>query len=84
MYIRVLIHLFEALLQLRDEVESEEASLRSRIDFITNHQTLLAADFDLALDIVCNLNWLYEKGDFEERRLLIETLFKRLCLRQGK
>ena len=70
--------------ELRDEVESEEASLRARIDFITNHQTLLAADFDLALDIACNLSWLYEKGDFEERRLLIETLFKRLCLRQGK
>ena len=73
---------WEEFRELRDEVEREEAALKSRVDFITRHQTLLAADFDLALDIACNLGWLYEKGSFEERRLLLETVFKRIYLRQ--
>ena len=59
-------------------------TLKSRIEFITRHQTLFAADFELALDIVCNLGWLYEEGSFDERRLLVETLFERLCVRQDK
>ena len=70
--------------ELRDEVEKEEAELTSRIDFITRHQTLFAADFELALDIVCNLNWLYEKGNLDERRLLLEALFKRIALKEDK
>jgi len=41
--------------ELRDEVEKEEAELTSRIEFITRHQTLFAADFELALDIACFL-----------------------------
>jgi site-specific DNA recombinase len=69
---------------LRNEIESEEAALKSRVEFITRHQTLFAADFEVALDIVCNLNWLYEEGGFNERRLLVETLFERLNVRQGK
>ncbi len=70
--------------ELRDELEGEEATLKSRIDFITRHQTLFAADFELALDIACNLGWLYEKGKFEERRLLVETLFKGINVQKGK
>ena len=70
--------------ELRDEVESEEASLESRIEFITRHQTLFAADFELALDIACNLGWLFEKGNFEERRLLVETLFKSINVQKSK
>jgi hypothetical protein len=70
--------------ELRAEVESEEAELTSRIDFITRHQVLFSADFELALDIACNLGWLFEKGDFAERRLLVETLFKRINVSQGK
>ena len=70
--------------ELRDEVESEELTLKSRIDFITKHQTLFAADFELAFDIACNLAWLYENGDFAERRLLVETLFKRINISHGQ
>ena len=65
-------------------MEGEEATLKSRIDFITRHQTLFAADFELALDIACNLGWLYKKGNLEERRLLVETLFKTLHVRGDK
>jgi hypothetical protein len=61
--------------ELRDELENDEAKLKERIDFITRHQTLFAADFELALDITCNLDWLYEKGSFEERRLLLRDAF---------
>ena len=70
--------------ELRDEVESEEAELQQRIDFITRHKALLSADFELALDIACNLGWLYDNGSFEEKRLLAETMFKVLRLREGK
>ena len=70
--------------ELRDELEGEEATLKTRIVFITRYQTLFAADFDLALDIACNLGWLFEKGNFEERRLLIETLFKSINVKKGK
>ena len=70
--------------ELRDELEGEEATLKSRIDFITRHQTLFAADFELALDIACNVSWLYEKGNFEERRLLVETLFKGINVPKSK
>ena len=70
--------------ELRDEVEGEEATLKSRIDFITKHQTLFAADFELALDIACNLGWLFLKGNFEERQLLAEALFKSLNVSQGE
>jgi hypothetical protein len=45
---------------------------------------LFAADFESALDIACNVGWLYEKGSFEERRLLIETLFKGINVKKGK
>ena len=65
-------------------MEGEEATLKLRIDFITRHQTLFAADFELALDIACNLGWLYGKGNFEERRLLVETLFKGINVQKGK
>ena len=70
--------------ELRGEVEGEEAKLKSRVDFITKHQALFAADFELALDVACNLGWLYENGSFEEKRLLVETLFERINVRQGK
>ncbi len=70
--------------ELRGELEGEEATLKSRIEFITRHQTLFAADFELALDIACNLGWLYGKGNFEERRLLVSTLFKGINVQKGK
>lgn len=66
--------------ELRDEIKSEEASLRSRIDLLTRHKVLFAADFELALDIARNLRWLRGKGNYEEGRLLVETLFERLLV----
>jgi hypothetical protein len=65
-------------------MEKEEADLTSRIDFITRHRTLFAADFELALDIVCNLDRLYEKGNLDERRLLAEALLKKIFLKRDK
>ena len=59
-------------------MEAEEAALGSRIQMVMHHQTLLATDFKLALDIASNLGWLYGRVNFRERRLLVETLFKRV------
>jgi site-specific DNA recombinase len=69
---------WEDFKELRAEIDSEEASLNARIQMVLQHQALLSADFELALDIACNLGWLYGKGSFDERRLLVETLFKRV------
>ena len=75
---------WEEFTELRDEVEHEEATLKSRIAMLTRHQALLAADFELALDIACNLGWLYDRGNNDERRLLAETIFKRIDVQKGR
>jgi hypothetical protein len=72
---------WEEFKELRAEIEAEEAALSSRIQMVMQHQTLLAADFELALDIASNLGWLYGRGNFDERRLLVETLFKQVNVR---
>jgi len=34
--------------------------------------------------ITCNLGWLHEKGNEDERRLLLDTLFERLYVQGDK
>ena len=42
------------------------------------------ADFEIALQLATELDFLFEKGSFDEKRLLCETLFKRIYLKEGK
>jgi len=51
---------------------------------LVSHQTLVKADFKIALQLVGELDLLFEKGDNGERRLLCETAFKRANVRDGK
>jgi len=51
---------------------------------LVSHQTLVKADFEIALQLVGELDLLFEKGDNGERRLLCETAFKRANVRDGK
>jgi hypothetical protein len=42
------------------------------------HQSLARADFEIALQLASELDFLFENGDSDERRLLCETLFKQV------
>ena len=47
-------------------------------------QTLAKADFEIALQLSSELDFLFENGDNDERRLLCGTVFKRVKVRDGK
>lgn len=64
--------------------EAERARLRTSVDAIRQRQHLVKADLEIAMQLATELDFLFEKGNFDERRLLCETVFKRLCVRQGK
>jgi hypothetical protein len=42
------------------------------------------ADFEVALQLTTELGFLFDRGNFDERRLLCEAVFKRLYVREGK
>ena len=44
----------------------------------------MKADFEIALQLASEFDFLFEKGDNDERRLLCETIFKRVNVRNGK
>jgi len=53
------------------------------VDAIKQRQHLVKADFEIALQLATELDFLFEKGNFDERRLLCETVLKRLYVREG-
>ena len=44
----------------------------------------MRADFEIALQLASELDFLFAKGDNDERRLLCETIFRRVYIRDGK
>ena len=44
----------------------------------------MKGDFEIALQLSSELDFLFENGDNDERRLLCETIFKRVNVRDGK
>ncbi len=68
----------------RNRIESERARLNVTVDAIKQRQHLVKADFEIALDLATKLNFFYEKGGFDERRLLCEVIFKRINVKDGK
>ena len=44
----------------------------------------MQADFEVALELATQLDFLFEKGTFDERRLICETVFKRLYVEEGR
>ncbi|WP_332445713.1 recombinase family protein [Dehalococcoides mccartyi] len=68
----------------RTRIESERARLNVTVDAIKQRQHLVKADFEIALDLATKLNFFYEKGGFDERRLLCEVIFKRINVKDGK
>ena len=75
---------FQDFKEHRARIEAERANLKSLVEIINSRQTLVKADFEIALQLASELDFLFEKGDNDERRLLCETVFKRVNVRDGK
>ena len=75
---------FEDFKEHRSQIEAERARLKNTVDAIRQRQHLVKADFEIALQLATELDFLFEKGTFDERRLLCETVFKRLYVEEGR
>ena len=69
---------FQDFRERRDEIEAEREKLKNLIESIKLLRNLVKADFELALNLAKQLGFLFEKGTFDEKRLLCETVFRRL------
>lgn len=50
----------------------------------SSRKRLVRGDFETALETVSKLDLLYENADNDNRRLLCETVFRQICVRNGK
>ena len=58
--------------------------LKSCYEIARQRQHLVKADSEIALQLATELDFLYEKGTFDEKRLLCETILKNLYVKEGK
>ena len=70
--------------EYRDEIEAERAKLNDLVEIVKARRNLVKADFNIALNLANQLDFLFEKGTFPEKRLLCETVFKRIYIEDGK
>jgi site-specific DNA recombinase len=68
----------------RARIEAERSRLRTTVDSIRQRQHLVRADFEVALELATQLDYLFAKGSYDEKRLLCETVLKRLYVEDGK
>ncbi len=68
----------------RLQIEAERSKFRTTVDAIRQRQHLVKADFEVALQLSTQLDFLYENGNFDQRRLLCETVLKRLYVEDGR
>jgi hypothetical protein len=54
------------------------------VDTIESRQGLIRTDFEFALSLANKLDSIFEKGDNYNQRLLCETVFKQVGVREGK
>ena len=54
------------------------------METVNYRQSMVRADFEIALQLASELDFLFAKGDNDERRLLCETIFRRVSVRDGK
>lgn len=66
---------FEDFKEHRSQIETERSRLKNTVDTIRQRQHLVKADFEVALQLATELDFLFEKGTFDERRLICETVF---------
>jgi len=75
---------FQEFKEHRARIEAEKANLNSLVETIEYRQGMVRADFEIALQLASELDFLFAKGDNDERRLLCETVFKRVSVRNGE
>jgi DNA invertase Pin-like site-specific DNA recombinase len=75
---------FEDFKEHRASIDSERANLKTLVNTISYDQSLIRADFEIALQLASELDFLFSKGNNDERRLLCETVFRRLTVRDRK
>ncbi len=68
----------------RSQIEAERSKLRSTVDAIRQRQHLVKTDFKIALQLATKLDFLFDRGNSDEKRLLCETVYKRLYVREGQ
>ena len=68
----------------RAQIEAERSRLRTTVDGIRQRQHLIKADFEVALQLATQFDYMYDNGNFDQRRLLCETVLKRLYVEDGK
>jgi site-specific DNA recombinase len=68
----------------RAQIEAERSKLTNTVNIIKQRQHLVKADFEIALDLCAQLDWLWQKSDFDGKRLLCETIFKEIRVEGGK
>ena len=74
---------FEDFKEHRSHIEAERAKLKNSVDVIRQRQHLVKADFEIALQPATELDFLFDRGNFDEKRLLCETMFKRPYTKDG-
>ena len=68
----------------RAVIEAERAKLNDLIETIRSRRNLVKADFQMALNLAKQLDFLYDKATFAEKRLLCETVLRRVHIKDGK
>ena len=68
----------------RAQLEAERSRLRTTVDGVRQNQHLIKADFEVALELATQLDFLYNNGNFDQRRLLCETVLKRIYVEDGR
>ena len=74
---------FEDFKEHRTRLEAERAKLRNLGEAIRSRQHLVRGDFEIALQLAGELGFLFSRGNFDEKRLLCETVFKLLYVKGG-
>ncbi len=70
--------------EYRSQIEAERSRQRTTVDGIRQRQHLIKADFEVALELATQFDKIYKDGNFDQRRLLCETVLKRLYIEDGK
>jgi hypothetical protein len=68
----------------RLRIQAEKTNLKYLVDTIGSRRGLVISDFEFTLRLANNLDSIFEKGDNDNRRLLCETVFKQVRIREGK
>ena len=68
----------------RTQLEAGRSRLRTIVDGVRQNQHLIKADFEVALELATQLDFLYNNGNFDQRRLLCETVLKRIYVEDGR